>query len=46
MQEGDRVELQGLAGSPELNGSWGTIFGFKGDRVIIIIDGGKVRFRF
>ncbi len=45
MQVGDRVELHGLTGSSEHNGSWGTILGFKGDRVIVVIDGsGKVCF--
>ncbi len=47
MQEGDKVVLQGLEGAPELNGSSATISGFKGDRVVVIIDGsGKVHFRF
>ncbi len=44
MQEGDRVELLGLESSPALNGNRGRIIGYKGDRVIVVIDGsGKVR---
>jgi hypothetical protein len=44
MQEGYRVELQGSEGSHALNGSHGTIVGYKGDRMIVTIDGsGNVR---
>jgi hypothetical protein len=43
MQEGDRVKLQGLEGSRALNGSYGTIIGYKGERMIVLIeDSGKV----